>query len=75
MGGLEDEWQLPALRELFGDRWDIRRVHHMEIVAVPRHDAGDPLRAMSAAVLRVLIGEAEWRRVTAKYRPARPARS
>jgi len=59
---------------LFRDRWDIRRVHHREIVAVPRHGAGDPLRVMSAAVLRVLIGEAEWRRVTAKHRPARPAR-
>ncbi len=75
MGGLADEWQLPALRELFGEHWDIRRVHHMELIAVPRDGAGDAIRAMSAAVLRVLIGEAEWRRVIAKYRPAGQPRS
>ena len=70
MGDIEDDWHIPALRELFGDRWDIRRIHHMQVIAVPRDGAGEPLRAMSAAVLRVLIGEAEWVRVTAKYRPA-----
>ena len=71
MGDLADEWPLPAMRAAFGDRWDIRRVRRTEIVAVARNGAGDPcLRATSPAVLRVLIGEAEWARLTAKYRPS-----
>ena len=74
MGDLADEWPLPAMRAAFGDRWDIRRARHAEIVAVPRDSAGDPcLRATSAAVLRVLLGEAEWARLMAKYRPSHGA--
>jgi hypothetical protein len=73
MGDLADEWPLPAMRAALGDRWDIRRTRHAEIVAVPRDGAGDPLIATSAAVLRVLLGEAEWARLMAKYRPSHGA--
>jgi hypothetical protein len=71
VGGVGD-WEIAALRDLYGERWEIERVSHMEIRATPRGD-GEPVAAMSSAVLRSLINAADWQQVMARYRPAHRA--
>lgn len=67
--GRVGDWELEALKELHGARWDIRKVHNMTIIATPLYGGSPPLQAMSAAVLRVLIADADWQLATARFRP------
>jgi hypothetical protein len=67
--GSVGDWELEALKELHGARWDIRKVHGMTIIATPLYGGSPPLQAMSAAVLRVLIADADWQLARARFRP------
>lgn len=71
------DWELEALKQLYGTRWRLRRFDAFGVEAVPLGPDGKPsgekpVRGSSSAVLRVSMENADWKRVTDALRPARP---